>query len=59
MAVREGVQVTLNATASDQDGDQLTYSWRHDSSLEMILTDADSLVPSFTARRSHSGDTSR
>ena len=49
VAVREGAQVTLNATASDQDGDQLTYSWRHDSSLEMILTDADSLAPSFTA----------
>ena len=49
VAVSEGAQVTLNATASDQDGDQLTYSWRHDSSLEMILTGADSLAPSFTA----------
>ena len=57
MAVREGVQVTLNATASDQDGDQLTYSWRHDSSLEMILTDADSLVPSFTAPQVHGNTT--
>ena len=49
VAVSEGAQVTLNATASDQDGDQLTYSWSHDSSLEIILTDADSLAPSFTA----------
>ena len=57
VAVREGVQVTLNATASDQDGDQLTYSWRHDSSLEMILTDADSLVPSFTAPQVHGNTT--
>ena len=47
--VQEGDTVTLSATASDQDGDQLTYSWRHDSSLEMILTGADSLAPSFTA----------
>ncbi len=49
VAVSEGAQVTLNATASDQDGDQLTYSWSHDSSLEIILIDADSLAPSFTA----------
>ena len=57
VAVSEGAQVTLNATASDQDGDQLTYSWRHDSSLEMILTDADSLAPSFTAPQVHGNTT--
>ena len=57
VAVREGAQVTLNATASDQDGDQLTYSWRHDSSLEMILTDADTLAPSFTAPQVHGNTT--
>ena len=57
VAVREGAQVTLNATASDQDGDQITYSWRHDSPLEMILTDADSLAPSFTAPQVHGNTT--
>ena len=57
VAVNEGAQVTLNATASDQDGDQLTYSWSHDSSLEIILTDADSLAPSFTAPQVHGNTT--
>ena len=53
VAVSEGAQVTLNATASDQDDDSLTYSWGHDSSLEITLTDADSLAPSFTAPQVH------
>ena len=49
VAVSEGAQVTLNATASDQDGDQLTYSWNHDSALGISLANADSLSPTFTA----------
>ena len=49
VAVREGAQVTLNATASDQDGDQLTYSWNHDSTLDISMANADSLSPTFTA----------
>ena len=57
VAVSEGAQATLNATASDQDGDQLTYSWRHDPPLEIILTDADSLAPSFTAPQVHENTT--
>ena len=55
--VQEGDTVTLSGTASDQDGDQLTYSWSHDSSLEIILTDADSLAPSFTAPQVHGNTT--
>ena len=49
VAVSEGAQVTLNATASDQDGDQPTYSWNHDSALDISLANADSLSPTFTA----------
>ena len=49
VAVREGAQVTLNATASDQDGDQLTYSWNHDSTPDISMANADSLSPTFTA----------
>ena len=47
--VQEGSTVTLNGTASDQDGDQLTYSWSHDSALGISLANADSLSPAFTA----------
>ena len=38
-AVREGDTVTLNGTASDQDGDQITYSWSHDSALPITISD--------------------
>ena len=48
-AVQEGDTVTLNGTASDQDDDQLTYSWSHDSALDISLANADSLSPAFTA----------
>ena len=48
-AVQEGDAVTLNGTASDQDGDQLTYSWSHDSALDVSLANADSLSSAFTA----------
>ena len=47
--VSEGAQATLNATASDQDDDQLTYSWTHDDTLAITITDSDSLSASFTA----------
>ena len=48
-AVQGGDTVTLSGTASDQDGDQLTYSWSHDSALDISLANADSLSPAFTA----------
>ena len=48
-AVQEGDAVTLSGTASDQDGDQLAYSWSHDSALDISLANADSLSPAFTA----------
>ena len=48
-AVQEGDAVTLSGTASDQDDDQLAYSWSHDSALDISLANADSLSPAFTA----------
>ena len=36
-AVREGQTVTLNGAATDPDGDDLTYAWSHDSTLEITF----------------------
>ena len=41
--------VTLTGTASDPDGDPLTYLWSHDSQLSVSLDDPATLSPSFTA----------
>ena len=38
--VRAGAAVTLNGTAADGDGDQLTYTWSHDSNLPIQLFNA-------------------
>ena len=46
----EGSTVYLNGTASDQDGDPLTYLWSHDRpALNITLAGAATLSPSFTA----------
>ena len=45
--VREGDTVTLSGTASDPDGDHMTYGWSHGSNI--TLNGADTLAPSFTA----------
>ncbi len=56
--VQEGDTVTLNGTATDGDGDQLTYSWTQISGLPLItLFGADTLSPSFTAPATLSGIT--
>ncbi len=47
--VQENSVVTLSGTASDADGDPLTYLWSHDSDLIIALSDAASLSTSFTA----------
>ena len=47
-AVNEGDTLTLNGTASDADGDALTYLWSHDSDLEIILDNPSSVSVSFT-----------
>ena len=47
-AVTEGSPVTLSGTASDADGDTLTYSWSHNQT-GLALSGDDTLSPSFTA----------
>ena len=47
--VREGDTVTLGGTASDPDGDSMTYTWTHDSSLGITLSSTTSLSATFTA----------
>ena len=47
--VDEGDTVTLSGTASDSDGDPLTYMWTHDSALPITLADDTALSTTFTA----------
>ena len=45
----EGTVVTLNGTASDADGDPLTYSWIQTAGEAATLSGDDTLSPTFTA----------
>ena len=47
--VQEGQTVTLNGTAADNDGDQLTYRWSHDSTLPIVFANDTSLSTTFAA----------
>ena len=47
--VVEGQTVTLNGTATDINGDPLTYSWTHDSSLTIQLANSTSPSTTFVA----------
>ena len=48
-SVREGQTVTLNGTATDTDGDRLTYEWTHDSDMDISFANATSPSTTFTA----------
>ena len=47
--VREGDTVTLSGTATDADGDSLTYKCTHDSALSITLADDASPSTTFEA----------
>ncbi|WP_426752009.1 myxosortase-dependent M36 family metallopeptidase [Myxococcus sp. Y35] len=47
--VEAGATVTLNGTATDADGDALTYTWTQIGGTEVVLSDSSSLTPTFTA----------
>ena len=44
----ERSNITLAATASDADNDTLTFSWQQLSGIEVVLTNSDTLTPTFT-----------
>ena len=48
-AVHEGDTVTLVGSATDQDNDQMTYQWTHDSTLPISIADNAALSTTFTA----------
>ena len=47
--VNERTAVTLSGSASDPDGDTMTYAWTHDSGTSVNLTGSDTTRPQFTA----------
>ena len=47
--VNERTAVTLSGSASDPDGDTMTYAWTHDSGISVDLTGSDTTRPQFTA----------
>jgi len=49
MTVNEGATATLTATASDAEGDSLTYSWTQTAGPSVTLNNADSATPNFVA----------
>ena len=48
-AKHEDTLVSLSGTASDPDGDPMTYLWTHDSALPITLSNATALNTTFTA----------
>ena len=56
-AVNEETQVTLSGTATDADGDPLTYLWSHDQATDIIINNSTSLLTTFTAPQVSSNTT--
>ena len=56
-AVNEDTQVTLSGTATDADGDPLTYLWSHDQATGIIINNSTSLLTTFTAPQVSSNTT--
>ena len=55
--VQEGSTVALSGTASDPDGNSLTYLWSHDSTTNITFSDPSSLAASFAAPQVDSNTT--
>lgn len=49
VSVTSGTQVTLSGSATDPEGDTLTYAWAQTSGPSVTLSGANTLTPSFTA----------
>ena len=49
LTVMEGTPMTLMATATDPDGDTMTYAWTQDSGSKVTLTNPTELTTMFTA----------
>ena len=49
LEVQEGSEASLSGTASDTDGDPLTYLWSHNSTLVIALDNSTTLSTAFTA----------
>ncbi|QQR47858.1 myxosortase-dependent M36 family metallopeptidase MepA [Myxococcus xanthus] len=52
-----GDTVALSGSASDAEGDTLTFHWEQIGGTQVTLTGADTLTPSFTAPSTANGDT--
>jgi len=58
LTVMEGSPMTLMATATDPDGDNMTYAWTQDAGSTVVLSNPTDLTTMFTAPAVNSGDNS-
>ena len=55
--INEDTPVTLSGTATDADGDPLTYLWSHDQATGIIINNSTSLLSTFTTPQVNSNTT--